>query len=70
MLSLASELGRMSDIVWPADADRRQALVLVVPLVLPALVNLAFPYRLTPDWTFPKLGGAPDRSLRVAAPPR
>jgi hypothetical protein len=27
--------------------------LLVVPLVLPALVNLAIPYRITPDWTFP-----------------
>src|SRR6202034_2657107 len=44
----------LSDIVWPADADRQQVLVLfIVPLVLPALVNVAFPYRLTPDWTFP-----------------
>ena len=44
----------MADIVWPADEDRRQALVLLlVPLVLPALVNLVVPYRLTPDWTFP-----------------
>ena len=24
-----------------------------MPLILPALVNLAIPYRLTPDWTFP-----------------
>ena len=29
------------------------ALLFAVPLVLPALVNLALPYRLTPDWTFP-----------------
>jgi len=44
----------LADIVWPADEDRRQAWVLlVVPLVLPALVNLLIPYRLTPDWTFP-----------------
>jgi 4-amino-4-deoxy-L-arabinose transferase-like glycosyltransferase len=44
----------LADIAWPADEDRRQALVLLVmPLVLPALVNLAIPYRLTPDWTFP-----------------
>ena len=33
---------------------RRQALILfAVPMVLPALVNLAVPARLTPDWTFP-----------------
>ncbi len=44
----------LGDIVWPVDEDRRQAwLLLVVPLILPALVNLAIPYRLTPDWTFP-----------------
>ncbi|MFZ3358240.1 MAG: glycosyltransferase family 39 protein [Xanthobacteraceae bacterium] len=44
----------LADIVWPADDDRQQALILfVVPLVLPALVNLVLPYRLTPDWTFP-----------------
>lgn len=42
------------DIVCPAEEHRRQALVLLlVPLVLPALVNLVIPYRLTPDWTFP-----------------
>jgi len=28
-------------------------LLFAVPLVLPALVNLVLPYRLTPDWTFP-----------------
>ena len=44
----------LADIVWPADDDRRQVLILfVVPMVLPALVNLVAPYRLTPDWTFP-----------------
>ena len=44
----------LADILWPAGEDRRQAwLLLVVPLILPALVNLAIPYRLTPDWTFP-----------------
>ena len=40
--------------IWPRDDDRRQALLLfVVPLVLPALVNLAVPYRFTADWTYP-----------------
>ena len=40
--------------VWPPDDDRRQALLLfLVPLVLPAVVNLALPYRLTADWTYP-----------------
>ncbi len=43
-----------ADIAWPAEDARRQALVLLlVPLALPALVNLVIPYRLTPDWTFP-----------------
>ncbi len=41
------------DVLWPADEIRRQALVLlIVPLVLPAVINLVIPYRLTPDWTF------------------
>jgi len=44
----------LADIVWPADDERRQAVILfVVPMLLPALVNLFAPYRLTPDWTFP-----------------
>jgi hypothetical protein len=44
----------LADIAWPADDMRRQALILfAVPMVLPALVNLALPARLTPDWTFP-----------------
>ncbi|MBV1697107.1 MAG: glycosyltransferase family 39 protein [Hyphomicrobiales bacterium] len=44
----------LADIAWPAEDDRRQALVLLmVPLILPALVNLFIPYRITPDWTFP-----------------
>jgi len=44
----------LADIVWPADDDRRQALILfAVPMLLPAVVNLFAPYRLTPDWTFP-----------------
>jgi 4-amino-4-deoxy-L-arabinose transferase-like glycosyltransferase len=42
------------DAIWPTDPGRRQALLLlVVPLVLPALVNLAWPHRLTPVWAFP-----------------
>lgn len=41
-------------ILWPKDEDRRQALVLfLVPLLLPALVNLIVPHRLTPLWTYP-----------------
>lgn len=44
----------LADTVWPADEIRRQAVVLLlVPLLLPALLNLIIPYRLTPDWTFP-----------------
>jgi 4-amino-4-deoxy-L-arabinose transferase-like glycosyltransferase len=44
----------LADLVWPADDDRRQALILfVVPMLLPALVNLVSPYRLTPDWSLP-----------------
>jgi hypothetical protein len=44
----------LADIAWPADADRQQALLLfAVPLILPALVNLVLPHRLTAVWTFP-----------------
>lgn len=44
----------LAEMVWPVDDDRRQALLLfLVPLLLPALVNLIIPYRLTADWTFP-----------------
>jgi 4-amino-4-deoxy-L-arabinose transferase-like glycosyltransferase len=44
----------LRDIAWPAEAQRRQALILfVVPLLLPALVNLALPHRLTAAWTYP-----------------
>ena len=44
----------LRDIIWPADPERRQALILlVVPLVLPALVNLFLPHRLTAVWTYP-----------------
>jgi 4-amino-4-deoxy-L-arabinose transferase-like glycosyltransferase len=44
----------LADMLWPADDDRRQALLLLaVPLLLPALVNLILPYRLTADWTYP-----------------
>ena len=44
----------LADIAWPADADRQQALLLfALPLILPALVNLVLPHRLTPVWTFP-----------------
>jgi hypothetical protein len=54
LAALRPNKATLADIVWPADEDRRQAwLLLLVPLILPALVNLALPYRLTPDWTFP-----------------
>jgi 4-amino-4-deoxy-L-arabinose transferase-like glycosyltransferase len=44
----------LADIAWPADPGRQQALLLLaLPLVLPALVNLMLPHRLTPVWTFP-----------------
>jgi len=44
----------LADLVWPADDDRQQALILfIVPMLLPALVNLAAPYRLTADWSLP-----------------
>jgi 4-amino-4-deoxy-L-arabinose transferase-like glycosyltransferase len=44
----------LADTVWPTEELRRQAwILLLVPLVLPALVNLAVPYRLTAAWTSP-----------------
>ena len=44
----------LADMLWPADRDRQQAhLLFLLPLVLPALANLAFPHRLTALWTFP-----------------
>jgi hypothetical protein len=54
LAALRPSRAALADIAWPAEDDRRQALLLLlVPLVLPALVNLAIPYRLTADWTFP-----------------
>ncbi len=54
LAALRPSSAALRDIVWPADAERRQALILfVVPLVLPALVNLALPHRLTAVWTYP-----------------
>jgi 4-amino-4-deoxy-L-arabinose transferase-like glycosyltransferase len=54
LAALQPSKATLADIVWPAQDDRRQALLLfAVPLLLPALVNLLAPYRLTPDWTFP-----------------
>ncbi len=44
----------LADTAWPTGELRRQAwILLLVPLVLPALVNLAVPYRLTAAWTSP-----------------
>jgi 4-amino-4-deoxy-L-arabinose transferase-like glycosyltransferase len=54
LATLRPSKAALADIVWPQGDDRRQALILlIVPLVLPALLNLASPYRLTPDWTYP-----------------
>jgi 4-amino-4-deoxy-L-arabinose transferase-like glycosyltransferase len=51
---LRPDRAALADLAWPADADRRQAVILfAAPMLLPALVNLVLPYRLTPDWTFP-----------------
>lgn len=42
------------DTVMPQEEGRKLALVLLaVPLILPALTNLALPHRLTALWTFP-----------------
>ncbi len=54
LAALRPSSAALRDLVWPADADRRQAVILfVVPLVLPALVNLVMPHRLTAVWTYP-----------------
>ncbi len=54
LIALRPSKAALAEMLWPADDDRRQALLLfIVPLVLPALVNLAIPYRLTDDWTYP-----------------
>ena len=37
----------------PTTIAGRRCCYSSVPLVLPALVNLAIPYRLTADWTYP-----------------
>jgi len=42
------------DILWPEAPERQlMILILVIALVLPAVVNLARPVRLTPIWTIP-----------------
>jgi 4-amino-4-deoxy-L-arabinose transferase-like glycosyltransferase len=54
LVALRPSRAALADIVRPAADDRQQALVLLlVPLILPALLNLVVPYRVTPDWTFP-----------------
>lgn len=61
------------DTVRPPEEDRQQAwILLLVPLVAPALVNLAIPYRLTAAWTSPNWALLPivlyaSRSLVVDA---
>ena len=54
LAALRPSSGALRDIAWPADAERRQAVILfIVPMVLPALVNLVLPHRLTAVWTYP-----------------
>jgi 4-amino-4-deoxy-L-arabinose transferase-like glycosyltransferase len=54
LAALRPSRAALAEMVWPPGDDRRQALLLLlVPLVLPALVNVAIPYRLTADWTYP-----------------
>jgi 4-amino-4-deoxy-L-arabinose transferase-like glycosyltransferase len=44
----------LADTVWPVEDDRRRAwILLLVPLLAPALLNLVSPYRLTAAWTSP-----------------
>jgi 4-amino-4-deoxy-L-arabinose transferase-like glycosyltransferase len=64
----------LADILWPAEGLRRQAwILLLVPLILPALVNLAVPYRLTAAWTSPNWAVLPivlygSRALQIDGP--
>jgi 4-amino-4-deoxy-L-arabinose transferase-like glycosyltransferase len=54
LAALRPSRAALADILWPAEEIRRQAwILLLVPLILPALVNLAVPYRLTAAWTSP-----------------
>jgi 4-amino-4-deoxy-L-arabinose transferase-like glycosyltransferase len=54
LAALRPSRAALVEMVRPADDDRQQALLLfIVPLVLPAVVNSAIPYRLTADWTYP-----------------
>jgi 4-amino-4-deoxy-L-arabinose transferase-like glycosyltransferase len=54
LLLLRPSKAALAGMAWPSDEDRRQiALLFLVPLLLPAVVNLVLPYRLTADWTYP-----------------
>ena len=54
LVALRPRRAALSDIVAPSDADRRLVAVLFwVPLLLPPLVNVMAPHRLTSLWTFP-----------------
>lgn len=53
-VALRPSRAALADTVQPKEENRRLALVLlIVPLIFPALANLAFPHRLTALWTFP-----------------
>lgn len=68
----------LRDTIWPADEIRRQAVVLLLlPLLLPAVINLVISYRLTPDWTCPNwallplvLYGSPELAVDARAATR
>lgn len=54
LVALLPSKTALADVLWPQDRVRRQAYLLFwIPLLLPAFVNLVFPHRLTPLWTFP-----------------
>jgi hypothetical protein len=75
---LKPDRAALRDTIWPTDPWRRQALLLlIVPLVLPSVVNLAWPHRLTSIWTFPSwallpvvLFGSPRLSVPAIATAR
>ena len=54
LAALRPSWSALADTAWPSEELRQQAwILLLVPLILPALVNLAVPYRLTAAWTSP-----------------